>query len=103
MCTIGEVELLIIWVVILQVNRKTTIENNYFIVGPCNNWQNVEIAPIVYEAQQVPMNPARPFTGGNSDFRSYCKGNYYDYDKDGALNGIEITEVGGQYCSALIS
>ena len=79
---------------------ETTIENNYFIVGPCNNWQNVEIAPKVYEAQQVPMNPARPFTGGNSDFRSYCKGNYYDYDKDGALNGIEITEVNwSQYCS----
>lgn len=59
-----------------------------------------EIAPKVYEAQQVPMNPARPFTGGNSDFRSYCKGNYYDYDKDGALNGIEITEVNwSQYCS----
>ena len=79
---------------------ETTIENNYFIVGPCNNWQNVEIAPKVYEAQQVPMNPARPFTGGNNDFRSYCKGNYYDYDKDGALNGIEITEVNwSQYCS----
>ena len=79
---------------------ETTIENNYFIVGPCNNWQNVEIAPKVYEAQQVPMNPARPFTGGNSDFRSYCKGNYYDYDKDGSLNGIEITEVNwSQYCS----
>ncbi len=74
---------------------ETTIENNYFIVGPCVNWEKVES-----KVEIVPMNPARPITGGNSDFRSYCKGNYYDKNKDGALNGVEITEENwAEYCS----
>lgn len=79
---------------------ETAIENNYFIVGPCNNWQNVAQPDGSIKAENVAMSPARPFTGGNSDFRSYCKGNYYDNDKDGVLNGVEITQDNwSQYCS----
>ena len=51
--------------------------------------------------QQV--NPTKPFIGGNGDgdFDTYCVGNYYDNDKDGTLNGFEITQSNWQtYCSA---
>lgn len=52
------------------------------------------------KTEYVPMNPARPFTGGNGNFNTYCKGNYYDNNKDGALDGVEITETNwSQYCS----
>ena len=83
-----------------QGKSETTIENNYFIVGPCNNWQTVEYPDKVYKVELVPMSPARPFTGGNGNFNTYCKGNYYDNNKDGALDGIEITQENwSQYCS----
>ena len=29
---------------------------------------------------------------GDGDFDTYCVGNYYDNDKDGTLNGFEITQ-----------
>jgi hypothetical protein len=38
------------------------------------------------------MSAAKPFTGGNTAFRSFCQGNYYDKNKDGVLNGEEITQ-----------
>lgn len=79
---------------------ETTIENNYFIVGPCYNWQNVAQPDGSIRTEQVPMNPARPFTGGNQEFRTYCKGNFYDKDKDGTLNGEEITAANwAEHCS----
>lgn len=61
-----------------QGKSETTIENNYFIVGPCHNWQNVAQPDGSIKTEYVPMNPARPFTGGNGNFNTYCKGNYYD-------------------------
>ena len=83
-----------------QGKSETTIENNYFIVGPCYNWQNVAQPDGSIKTEYVPMNPARPFTGGNGNFNTYCKGNYYDNNKDGALDGVEITETNwSQYCS----
>lgn len=95
----------------------TTIENNYFIKGPCWVWTNTgvaDVAPdIIGTDKCVPadnsgkyyevlsqQNPARPFTGGNADFKTYCVGNYYDHDKDGTLNGVEITQGNWDtYCS----
>lgn len=51
------------------------------------------------------MNPAKPLTGGGGTgtFFSYCAGNYYDEDKDGTLNGFELTQSNwNTYCSAVI-
>ncbi|GAE84814.1 pectate lyase family protein [Bacteroides reticulotermitis] len=81
-------------------SSETAIEDNYFIVGLCNNWQNVAQVDGSIKVENVPMNPARPFTGGNADFSTYCVGNYYDKDKDGVLNGVEITEANwAEHCS----
>lgn len=79
----------------------TTIEDNYFITGPVVNWQDVRLEDGSIELQLVPMNPARPFTGGNENFNTYFKGNFYDLDKDGMLNGLEIIPATNweQYCS----
>lgn len=65
---------------------ETTIEDNYFIVGLCNNWMNVrneETQEI--ELKNIPVTPTPPFIGANRDYRAYFKGNYYDYNKDGVL------------------
>ena len=108
-------------------HSNTVIENNYFIKGPAYTWVNMSY-PIettdksmfddetkyhyngissdnknylVDTYQQV--NPTKPFIGGNGDgdFDTYCVGNYYDNDKDGTLNGFEITQGNWQtYCSA---
>ena len=107
-------------------HSNTVIENNYFIKGPAYTWVNTSY-PIettdksmfddetkyhyngissdnknylVDTYQQV--NPTKPFIGGNGDgdFDTYCVGNY-DNDKDGTLNGFEITQGNWQtYCSA---
>jgi hypothetical protein len=79
---------------------ETTIENNYFIVGPVDNYQNVAQSDGTTVTEKVSMSAAKPFTGGNADFRSYCVGNYYDKNKDGVLNGEEITQSNwSSYCS----
>lgn len=49
------------------------IENNYFMKGPWNG--------------------TAPFTRGNSNFKYYAAGNYYDTNKDGVANGREVTEA----------
>ena len=36
------------------------------------------------------MSPTKPFIGGNERFNTYCVGNFYDEDKNGVLNGVEI-------------
>lgn len=78
---------------------ETTIEDNYFIVGPVENWQNVRQADNSIKVVKVAMKPTAPFLGGNADFRAYYKGNYYDNDKDGTLNGLELTQGNwGEYC-----
>jgi hypothetical protein len=78
---------------------ETTIEDNYFIVGPVNNWQNVRQEDNSIKVEKVPMSPTPPFLGGNVDFRAYYKGNYYDNDKDGLLNGFELTQANwAEYC-----
>jgi hypothetical protein len=56
---------------------ETTIEDNYFIVGLCNNWMNVrneETQEI--ELKNIPVTPTPPFIGANRDYRAYFKGNY---------------------------
>ncbi len=68
----------------------TTIEDNYFITGPVNNWQNVRQQDGSIRVEQVRMSPSKPFVGGNALFSTYFKRNYYDFDKDGTLNGVEI-------------
>lgn len=57
---------------------ETAIEDNYFIVGLGKDYRNNVMTYI---------NPSRPFSGGNSLFRTFWKGNYYDNNKDGILNG----------------
>lgn len=106
-------------------HSNTVIENNYFIKGPAYTWINTAypiattdlsmfddetkyhyngISGSDYLAdtyQQV--NPTKPFIGGDGDgdFDTYCVGNYYDDDKDGILNGFELTQGNWQtYCSA---
>ena len=78
---------------------ETTIDDNYFIVGPVDNWQNVRQEDNSIKVEKVPMSPTPPFLGGNADFRAYYKGNYYDNDKDGSLNGFELTRANwAEYC-----
>lgn len=78
---------------------ETTIEDSYFIVGPVDNWQNVRQEDNSIKVEKVPMSPTPPFLGGNADFRAYYKGNYYDNDKDGSLNGFELTQANwAEYC-----
>lgn len=79
----------------------TSIEDNYFIKGPVVNWQEVRLDDGSLELQLVPMNPSRPFTGGNENFSAYYTGNFYDHDKDGTLNGVEIIPETNweEYCS----
>lgn len=106
-------------------HSNTVIENNYFIKGPAYTWVNTSYPIATTEKsmfddeakyhyngisgdnyladtyQQV--NPTKPFIGGNGDgdFDTYCVGNYYDNNKDGALNGFEITQGNWEiYCSA---
>lgn len=66
---------------------ETTIENNYFIVGPGKNYLGVDRGDGVIITERRDVNPSKPFTGGNENFRTYWEGNFYDYDKDGVLNG----------------
>lgn len=78
----------------------TSIEDNYFIVGPVVNWQNVRKEDGSIQLELVPMSPTKPFTGGNELFSAYCKRNLYDFNKDGTLDGEEITESNwSTYCS----
>lgn len=49
--------------------------NNYFIAGPAVN-----------------SNTA-PFTRGNANFSAFASGNYYDNNRDGALNGTLLEQV----------
>lgn len=100
-------------------HSNTVIENNYFIKGPAYTWVNTSFPVattdksmfddktlynyngissdgknyLVEVYQQV--NPTKPFIGGDGDgdFDTYCVGNYYDNDKDGTLNGFEMTQA----------
>lgn len=100
-------------------HSNTVIENNYFIKGPAYTWQNYgagDVDPEIIGNEELcrpsgpgyyevlyQMNPARPFIGGDGDgdFDTYCVGNYYDEDKNGSLNGIEITQANwSTYCKA---
>lgn len=111
-------------------DSNTVIENNYFIKGPAYTWVNTPYPIATTELsmfddetkyhyngigsnktdyladtyQQV--SPTKPFTGGSGigTFTSYCKGNYYDENKDGTLNGFELTQGNwNSYCSAVMS
>ncbi|NDV65347.1 polysaccharide lyase family 1 protein [Bacteroides sp. 224] len=78
---------------------ETTIENNYFIVGLSEQYIGRDLGSGV-ETIKESYNPARPFTGGNADFKTYFAGNYYDSNKDASLNGVELTQANwGTYCS----
>lgn len=57
----------------------TDIRNNYFIVGTTRNYDGKI------------LGASAPFTRYNKNFRTYLKGNYYDDNKDGVLNGRELT------------
>lgn len=100
-------------------HSNTVIENNYFIKGPAYTWQNygaADVDPGIIGNEELcrpsgtgyyevfyQMNPARPFIGGDGDgdFDTYCVGNYFDEDKDGILNGVEITQANWDtYCRA---
>ncbi len=49
------------------------ISDNYWVTGP---WKNA----------------AKPLVGGNTNFKYTAKGNYYDENRDGILNGHELTD-----------
>jgi hypothetical protein len=65
---------------------ETTIEDNYFIVGPCKSYKGIQIGDEIV-TEVLYLSPSKPFTGGNSLFRTFWRGNYIDDDKDGTLNG----------------
>ncbi|MCD8182472.1 MAG: pectate lyase [Bacteroides sp.] len=71
----------------------TDIEDNYFIVGLVNNWQEVRLEDESIILENSVQQPTKPFIGANKLFSTYCKHNYYDFDKNGTLNGAEITEA----------
>lgn len=82
----------------------THIEGNYFIKGPCFNWQNVRQADGSIVAEYSTKNPTKPFIGANERFSTFCNGNFYDPDKDGTLNGFELktdTASWNTYCSGV--
>lgn len=58
---------------------EADIRNNYFIVGTTRNFDGKT------------LGATAPFTRYNENFRAYLAGNYYDANKDGALNGREMT------------
>lgn len=73
-------------------DSETTIEDNYFIVGPGNMWRNALVSTDPdgtknYEFQYIQVTPAKPFKDGNSNFKTYLSGNYYDTNKNGVLDG----------------
>ena len=88
----------------------TWIENNYFIQGPCYVWRNTPAANVSAEIYNNPdicspngagysyyevlrqETPTKPFTRGNSNFETYCRGNYFDSNRNGVLDGVEITQ-----------
>ena len=70
----------------------TSVEDNYFIVGPVVNWQEVRQEDGSLILENSVKKPTKPFIGANALFSTYCKKNFYDFDKNGALNGVEITE-----------
>lgn len=77
--------------------HETTIEDNYFIVGPGNMWRNTLISTDQdgtkhYEFRNIQVTPAKPFKEGNSNFRTYLSGNYYDTNKNGVLDGHLLQE-----------
>lgn len=95
---------------------NTQIENNYFIYGPARVWRNTKGSEVTDEMKADPTtcvpastggdyyevlrheNSSTPFTRGNDGFSTYCVGNYCDKDKDGQLNGVEITQSNwGEY------
>lgn len=68
----------------------TIIEDNYFITGPVENWQNVRQEDGSIKVEKVPMSPTKPFIGANAKFSTFCRQNWYDFDKNGKLDGVEI-------------
>ncbi|MCD8185492.1 MAG: pectate lyase, partial [Rikenellaceae bacterium] len=74
----------------------------YFIVGLCKQYKGYSDGGAEIKVLYEDYSPTKPFTGGDGkgDFHSYCVGNYYDNNKDGVLNGIELTQENwNQYCS----
>jgi hypothetical protein len=66
---------------------ETTIEDNYFIVGPAETYRDTRQSDGTVVTKHTRLTPSKPFTGGNALFRTFWKGNYYDDNKDGAFNG----------------
>lgn len=94
-----------------KVHSSTIIENNYFITGPCRVWRNTPVEKVdpsllndrnvcvpigsdgKYYTVLVQGHPSKPFTRGNSMFDTYMKGNYYDANNNGLLDGVEVGEA----------
>lgn len=92
-------------------HSSTIIENNYFITGPCWVWRNTAASDVDEdikgdESVCIPSDndgkyymvlsqekPSKAFSRGNDGFDTYFKGNYYDDNTDGVLNGVELTEA----------
>ena len=62
-----------------EEKSEADIRNNYFIVGTTSNYDGKK------------LGAASPFSRYNRNFSAYLSGNYYDDNKDGVLNGRELT------------
>ena len=62
-----------------EQTSEADIRNNYFIVGATFNYDGKT------------LGATAPFTRYNEHFRAHLSGNYYDENKDGVLNGRELT------------
>jgi len=69
---------------------ETTIENNYFILGPAETYRDFRNDDGTLVTKNYYLTPAKPFSGGNELFRTFWQGNYYDDNKDGVFNGRPI-------------
>ena len=94
-----------------KIHSSTLIENNYFITGPCRVWRNMaaeKVDPSILHDRNVCLpsgtdgkyftvlsqgHPSRAFTRANDNFDTYLKGNYYDDNNNGVLDGVEVNEA----------
>ncbi len=62
-----------------QQSSNTDIQNNYFIAGPTFNYNGKM------------LGHTHPFSRYNENFHTFASGNYYDDNKNGRLDGRELT------------
>ncbi|KAB2570413.1 putative pectate lyase protein [Lasiodiplodia theobromae] len=66
-----------------------------YIAGGSSGTSNVNVVGNYFISG--PSTSVTAFTRGNDNFNAYVKGNWYDSDKDGELNGSELGEASSNY------